>query len=507
MALLFPSLEAIKQQHNSQLASGLVALFQDIINYRDAINTSIDDRIKETITYAKKKMNAAFPQIVQKATGLKCRKISYSPSIDFGYACLMEVGDKYGYNAMMFIGEYSGTGIDNTMRQLMKWNDVRCTTAQEIMTVTNSLNKDTGIYSSDTLYDGRKVSFTMYFDPYSAFLLQEAGHIKNKPFTAEEIAAIVIHEIGHMHSMLEHALDQFMRVQVATAAFDYFTQHASNEEKVKLVGVLYSDQLGIQKKTNELLKNRKDTVGGYILDGCVALFNILVCAFELLALPAIIAGNIITKLCDELVLSTLRNSIDKTSDLGQTAHNFKLVERLADEFVVKHGLGSALISAISKLDYNISGGAGTWCSNKNSSLAYNSFKLTYILGRLLSGHAMYRLDEHDSMPTRGIVAMEKTIEIFKSKLSPELLNYYIEDYERLQKVLDNRSTVEQMETVALSVGKLMDYIIMTPASILATGRFSSEYENLIYKINSLINNKLYFRAAKLQQLLNLKSKD
>ena len=120
---------------------------------------------------------------------------------------------------------------------------------------------------------------------------------------------------------------------------------------------------------------------------------------------------------------------------------------------------------------------------------------------------MYRLDEHDSMPTRGIVAMEKTIELFKTKLSPELLNYYIEDYERLQKVLDNRSTVKQMETVALSVGKLMDYIIMTPASILATGRFSSEYENLIYKINSLINNKLYFRAAKLQQLLNLKSKD
>ena len=47
-----------------------------------------------------------------------------------------------------------------------------------------------------------------------AFLAKESGHVKCEYMTAEEIAAIVLHEIGHMITMFEHASDAYFRANV-----------------------------------------------------------------------------------------------------------------------------------------------------------------------------------------------------------------------------------------------------------------------------------------------------
>ena len=78
MTYLYPSLEAIDFQRSSPLAKGLIDLFQDIINYRNNINTSIQDRVKETIDYTKKIFYPRFSKLVKETTGLNCQKIVYS---------------------------------------------------------------------------------------------------------------------------------------------------------------------------------------------------------------------------------------------------------------------------------------------------------------------------------------------------------------------------------------------------------------------------------------------
>ena len=502
MTTLFPSLEAINTQHNSPLASGLIDLFQDIMNYRDGIQTSIQDRVTNTIKYAKKKILAEFPSIVSKATGLKCKSIYFSTSMNFGYACLMDIGDKYGLNAAAVIAEYTGTGEGDFFRSVMKYYQIRCTTAKELTNLVQSLSKETGKFSENTLSDGRKVSFTLFFDIYSAFLIQECGHIKNKPFTAAEIAAIIAHEIGHMHTMLEHALDRCMRLQVATTAVEYFNKHSTTEEKLKFIKSATTSRPDVGKKVDELLASRKDTVGGYIVDAFVALLMLIVTGLGIVRIPNSILNSILSTWWNDASITRLRNRLDKTSDIANTEHNFKLMERMADEFAVKHGLGGPLITALSKLDYNIAGYAGMYCANKNSGFLWNVFRMSSFLNMLFNGYATYRMDEHDSMPTRGVVAAEKVIAILKEKLSPDLLEYYLADYESIRKVLDDPTKTEKMMTFALSFGKMISYFASTPAALLLSGRFGGELEKLIYQTNSLINNQLYYRAAKLEQLIN-----
>ena len=502
MDTLFPSLEAISTQHNSPLASGLINLFQDIMDYRDGIQTSIQDRVTNTVKYAKKKIQAEFPNIVAKATGLKCKTIYFSTSINFGYACLMDIGDKYGINAAAVIADYTGTGEGDFYREVMKYYQIKCTTAKELTALVNSLSKETGKFSKDTLSDGRKVSFTLFFDIYSAFLLQECGHIKNKPLTAAEIAAIVTHEIGHMHTMLEHALDRCMRLQVATTAVEYFNKHSTTEEKLKFIKSATASRPDVSKKVDELLASRKDTIGGYIVDAFVALLMLITTGISVLIIPFNILGSALSTWWNDASITRLRNRLDKTSDIANTEHNFKLMERMADEFAVKHGLGGPLITALSKLDYNIAGYAGMYCANKNSGFLWNVFRMSSFMHMLFTGYAMYRMDEHDSMPTRGVVAAEKVISILKEKLSPDLLEYYLKDYESIRKVLDDPTKTEKMMNFALNFSKMISYFASTPSALLLNGRFGGELEKLIYQTNSLINNQLYYRAAKLEQIIN-----
>ena len=116
---------------------------------------------------------------------------------------------------------------------------------------------------------------------------------------------------------------------------------------------------------------------------------------------------------------------------------------------------------------------------------------------------MYHMEEHDEMPMRGKLVLQETIKVFKQNLPPDMLAYYIEDYERTQAALDNRSTTLRIAEGITNFTKLLRYLVETPAGLILSGRFPREYEQLIYKTKQLVDNKLYFRAAKLAQLLNL----
>lgn len=504
MSRLYPSLEAIDFQRSSPLTKGLVELFQDIINYRNNINTSIQDRVKETIAYTKKILYPKFSKLVKETTGLNCRKIVLSNEINYGFACVMDVGDRYGWNAQMFIDSYSGTGMQKYYQWIIKQYDLRCTTVKDIQNLVNSLRKDTGIYAIDHLYDGRKVSFTLYFDPFASFLIQEVGHNKCQPFTAEEIAAIVIHEIGHLHSMLEHALDGCMRMGTVMTAYEYFNQHATVEEKAKMVIELSKIRHtpDAVDKTDDLLQNRKDSAGAYILDGFGMLISAIMDAAMIATIPFAVLSQLFSYMGDTSTLIALNTSSKKLSDQAVSVHNFKLCERLADQFVVRHGLGSALVSSLNKLDYNLASRAGTGIFAKNSSIAWNVAKLSFFITTLLSGD-MYHLEEHDEMPMRGQLVLQETVKVFKQNLPPDMLAYYIADYESTLQALDNRSITNRIADGITAFTKLLRYLVETPAGMILSGRFPREYEQLIYKTKQLVDNKLYFRAAKLAQLLNL----
>ena len=222
----------------------------------------------------------------------------------------------------------------------------------------------------------------------------------------------------------------------------------------------------------------------------------------LATIPLAILGQLFSYAGDASTLIALNTSKNKLSDQAVSVHNFKLCERLADQFVVRHGLGSYLVSSLNKLEYNLASGAGVTIFAKNSSVAWNVAKISYFITTLLNGD-MYHMEEHDEMPMRGKLVLQETIKVFKQNLPPDMLAYYIEDYERTQAALDNRSTTLRIAEGITNFTKLLRYLVETPAGLILSGRFPREYEQLIYKTKQLVDNKLYFRAVKLAQLLNL----
>lgn len=52
---------------------------------------------------------------------------------------------------------------------------------------------------------------------------------------------------------------------------------------------------------------------------------------------------------ESVALTNANNSDTKTSDVRVTTHNLRLVERMADEFVSRHGMSGPLASALGKI--------------------------------------------------------------------------------------------------------------------------------------------------------------
>ena len=130
-------------------------------------------------------------------------------------------------------------------------------------------------------------------------------------------------------------------------------------------------------------------------------------------------------------------------------------------------------------------------------------KVQFFVRYLLLGD-VYHLEEHDAMPVRGELMMQETIQVFKQQLPPDMLALYLNDYEATLKALKDRTWSERITAGILYFNQMLRYLIETPSAMILSGRFPKEYEQLIYKIKQLTDNKLYYRAAKLQQLLNLK---
>lgn len=507
MKQLYPSLEAINFQYKSPLAAGLVKFFQNIIDYRDSIQSSVRERVKKTTIYARDKFYEDFPKIVKSTTGLNCMHV-YTDIRDtglFGWACCMHVGDKYNINASRIIDMYSGTGMAKYIEDALKYYNMKVTSMEDLTNIVQSLNRSTGIYKVDELYDGRKVGFDLLFPIIGSFLMQECFQQKNMPLTAEELAAIVIHEIGHMHSMLEHSLDACARLQTAITACDYFVKNAPPKEKAKMAKALAeSSDPAVKKAIDDLLANQHDSLGAHIVDGVTVIFELLMSAATIAFLPLWIANMLFTYAGDATTLICLNsNKRDKIADNRVSVHNFKLCERLADQFVVRHGLGHAQISALNKMDYNCAHGAGTNAFCVKSSGVWTATLLRYYVSVLTSGDIMH-FESHDPTHSRSEIIIQETLEVFKQKLPPDMLDFYVKEYEESVKALEDRARSVRIADGIETFNRAVRYIIETPAALILSGRFNKEYEALVYKIRQLTANKLYYRAAKLEQLLNQK---
>ena len=503
------------QTQGSPLANELIQIFQEVIDKRESLLT-VDDRVRQIPKYVKDVTVVKLVNAIKKHTGITCTSVKLSKTLDMGYACLMNFGDKWGLTAHDVINRYSGLETDFVVKDWMRQLNITPRTAEEMKVVAESLNRETGKFTVTTLPDKIPCTMTLYFDPYGSFLVKECAHVNLEYFTAEEITGIVLHEIGHMVSTLAHSADLCFRMQVYNRSMEYFLSEASVQEKAKLAkfGIALIDQK---------LKDKSDQS----IDQCTAIdgmndngswvgsvfgwfMDILITAMQLIMLLPIISI-----VCEELYMVTKEmfpeiysGSFDakKTSDHFYMSKQVKVCEQFADEYVAKHGMAHGNASALNKLwsyvEYSSS--IASYAGSRTSSIAYHINKIAFVTLTLMYGDLTDGGGAYDGKTDRAAHLLDETCKAFKQHMSPELAEFFLEDYIKTKNALKNRTVYDRIRDGAAWFRRAIGYLLSTLPAMLVSGRITTEYEKLFNDGEKLRANPLFMRATKLDLLLKRK---
>ena len=486
------------QKKYSPLAQQLIDLFAEGNKLRDDTIGSITVKMTTVLKWFKTEGGIKLAKIISDYLGVKIDKIKVSKNIDFGFAIQMKIGDPYGLNASMILDRISGRPVNTYYDSIIKSYKLYKPTYEELKRISESYNEHTGKFTDVKLANGKDISATLYFDPYSAFMLKDLGHYKLGNLLPEEVAAVMVHECGHLVSCLLKAVDLWFVSTAQNSVLQQFMKSASFEEKRKYLRVVAT-----KGRNNGLLQEALDIVDKIIgtnknPSGHDAfwplIFMIITCCFILVMSPIQFAYDSIMVLFDQMI----SYNPDKISDLHNATKNIKYSEQLADSYAVRHGLGSYLNSALTKVE---SMPAYSSVRSRKSSMVWYCSKLCQIFFSLMMrDYTLY--DEHEKLVERQRSIANDTLKVFKTMdISDELKAFYIEDYERqlewIGKVPLTTKTIGKIQAAR----SFLEYICTVPFNMLIGGRFNKEYDRLFKQVELLMSNDLAYRAAKLDMLI------
>lgn len=510
-------MEAIDFQHNSQAAIDLIKVFQDVIDYRNTIsstnsNKEIIEKVKE---YVNDNMVDNFKNVVLKHFNLHIQDIIISIVPDCMFAVMPVIGT-------LDISMDIRSNIEG-----VKYKKHTPVTAKELEEVATSLDKSTAKIGKDYVLNSKDkknaIRCVMYFDPFSAFLSKETIHVDLERFTAPSIAGIMLHEIGHVFYLIERANHTYQVMGTVNESLTHFIKYATVEEKFNYAKAHVNDvdeeslPNGITKaKLTTILENAEDiyiktreTVSDSISKQIFSVVSTLL----LLTLigPSGILSRISTRIMQNEIVELYKvyrryEDNRKKSDKLVTDHIMMHNERSADEFVSRHGLGSAEAKGLTLIYEYVSNGLilssilPILRSNSYTRILYRNF--TIITGLTSNSSIMYEkeMDRLTRLMQNNYAAMKQ------ANLQPEILNHYIREHEQLEDIIKkhNRTTRIMVNKMYNGYIDLVTYFVYPTSilSLLTTGRLTKEYTKLMNIVDELSSSPLYYKAAKLSQLSN-----
>lgn len=502
MLKLYKSQEFIQfHQGYSPLAKQLIELFAEGNKLRDDTVGNISVKITTVLKWFQKEGGPRLGKIISEYLGVKVDKIKLSKDCDFGYAVQMKIGDPYGLNAAMILDRISGRPVNTYYDSIIKTYKLYKPTYEELKRVSESFNEKTGKFEDVKLANNKYISANIYFDPYSAFFLKDVCHEKLGYLLPEEVAAIMVHECGHVVSCLLKAVDMWFVSTAQNNVLQQFIATAPVTEKLK-----YLQVIGSKSKDGKLIQDAVDLLGKLIGTNSESSGHNPLGALIIMLITCIfimcIYLNPIFWIITELIVVPLEYCIkyqpDKLSDLYTNTKNIKYSEQLADSYAARHGLGQYLSSGLMRAEsMTMFGGI----SSRKSSILWYSNKLFQIFCALIMRDP-YLYDEHERLMDRQRSVARDTLNAFKNlDISDSLKQFYIEDYES-QIALMSKVPLTTRTVMKINAAKhFIEYVLMTPFNLLIGGRFNQEYDKLYKQVDSLLGNDLAYRAAKLDMLI------
>ena len=523
--MLLRGLEAINFIHNSNLAKRLTHVFQEAIDYRNNLEFAEDEddispkRIDRVYKFITRETLPKFQKAVLEETNLEITKITTTGKQQLtGFFAVSLAFDDLD-DAITILEHQTGDtrDISKTFSDSVKEMQ---TMTEYFDTKTSKLS--TNVYGKDKK---RKIKCEMYMDTMMAFLVHDFINVNIcAPFTAEELAAIYLHEIGHVLTVVERSNHLYSVVLRETK---HIQSIKNNPDKKKA----FEEFVQTAKPTlTELKENKKldpklaDTMlkvldtGTYLLEqeGENIIFPIIGFVFVFIEHLLVLISTIIINVYLMFLLGELIEGLTgefaygtdglKSSDLAKSKHNLYQLERLADEYVSRHGMDGHLSSGLNKINdlFKFMAISGNSClTSYNKSKTYYLYLCVITKLHALLGGTLCFTHNYEPQLSRLERLAQNARAAFKNDLNLKQLDFYINNYEKIQREIKVCKTKYTSRTADFIYKYLIQYI--QPTHVLAsllTARSFNDHEKQQKLLDELINNELYFISAKFKQLAN-----
>ena len=542
LSQVMPGLEAIDFQAKPTFGRKMTEVFQEVIDYRDNLNYSkVDDnvdahrryRIDQVNKFCRNTMSDKLRKVVKAELGLDVKKI------------------------FMFGGEYDGiNGFFAVTVDFDDWKaaldlESRMTASgfgdqfssdpdrvEEMTHMADNLDLHNAKLTKSTFGKNRKIYCSMYFDINTAFLVEDfypTGFAK--AMSAEEVAAIMMHECGHMLTIIEHSADLYFTYGRAMTKVNKLASDPNHNFKAildtasvelipaikKLVNLCNTDSVmyasakrigntlvaaieGLRKLYGNESQNTENeswvyTIGSFVGNIiCLAIYTIFYAFF---ILCFFVMGGVLIYECMKLGYVDEKPNGEKSADIKANYNNTFLLERWADEFVARQGYGEYLASSLNKLnDYFTYGNLGTVTSYRlRNSTIFNAICVCYgwVLDKV-SPLAYLEPVGYEGQFKRIKRVLQNTYGFFTDEhVNKDIQRVWLKNVKRLEEEMDRAKTVSDTAMGQAFYQILKD--LTNPFQwyqLIKNGGLDRDYSILQDRLDDLSKNSLNALAAKLK---------
>ena len=550
--------EAINFQANSRLGKDLENCFQKAFIYRDTLNygamMSEDDRrnfrVKKVIEYVDKVMASELIKICKQDANLDVIKVdtTYWGNCPVYTAAMERIVIDRTFSGVTKEASNGKYFSDKELSDNKKYLDDICRLAETFDPVTGTLNGK--VASNEPLLEFVSI---IYIDPY-LFLWPDFAPKGIEPATAEELAAVMLHEIGHSIGQIENISKLYFFRQrsdnVALTLCDSLKTTGDAKKIIKETSIAFRDvansaikksaalssdsQRCIQKAFSSLtttvnnisefaesLEDDKDisspsmlsTAGQLLAFVLKTIIKVLFfCVFLNIAfviffgLKELIENVRFHNFNDANIHSLSGKNSDTTISYRQTRAD----ERSADEFTVRQGYGPQLVSALNKFVRAQTATVGGKDNAIGNSILMNSSTFaaaTVLIGDFIQNTSLMTyafIYTYEDFYDRMKRVKQDTIAFFKNNNVPgPIADEWIAKMERLDKVIEESKVIRDRQPFKFIISIIRRFA--TPAgwyNILRDGNLTEDYEKLQNQIDGMSRNDLFYQAAKLDRMFS-----
>lgn len=412
---------------------GVEAIAYQSTKFYDELTDLVDQFRKADVYTTQEAAKMGIPKLIEDYTGLSVR---------------VDVESSWAPNAMIRIPDMDKNHpmLNNFYRSWYTNNDLH--------TISKMVNdKFTGVV------DRKNSKVSGHFSKITAPLYLTTSLLKSEKFTAREIAAIMLHELGHLYTFFERIIDLVSINYAAWAAAERIMKTEQDADRV-IILTEFSNAVDADLIDKETMAK---------MDGKEVIFTHLVC-------------------------ETVKN---RRNEEGDMVYSYRGYEFSSDQFAVRHGAGADLGSALDKV-YRaqfLNPSYISWPTHvaiQSVSFLYHVLMASTGFGGalftaivLLAARPMNKT--YDDPRQRMERIKREMVGELKLKLSDERRRQLVQDIEAIDIMMsDVKDKAEWLEAV-------WKYLLPAGRSNQAKMEFQQTLERLA-------NNNLFFQAARLDNM-------